>query len=75
MTVYEGPARITIRRLNRYTARLALPPDYLRQHGFDDGDIVRWLPQDDGSVRLEFEKADACPERPMRRKGGKRAKR
>jgi hypothetical protein len=54
MTSYEGTANIVIRRLNKYSTRIAPPVDFMRERGLADGDVVRWIPQQDGSVRLEF---------------------
>jgi hypothetical protein len=48
------PVYRKLHRMSRYTLHVSLPADYLRRHGFVEGDEVELQELADGSVRLRF---------------------
>jgi hypothetical protein len=34
--------------------RVAVPPDYVKAHGLQDGDVLLWTTLENGNVRLQY---------------------
>jgi hypothetical protein len=61
MTADVGVFHIVVRRINRRTMRLAVPAQYVRDHGLQEGDHCVWTDEPDG-VRLRFIKTTELAE-------------
>jgi hypothetical protein len=54
-SMIDKAEKLRLSRLNKYMLRLAIPRDYLHNHGLKEGDRVLWIPDAEG-VRLKFVK-------------------
>ena len=62
MTADAGVFHIILRRVNRQTMRLAVPAQYVRDHGLQEGDHCTWIVAPNGDVRLKFVKTTELAE-------------
>jgi hypothetical protein len=61
MAADVGVFHCILRRINKQTMRLAVPAQYVRDHGLREGDHCIWSVEPDG-VRLKFVKTTELAE-------------